>query len=83
MKKASRILIFCIILIAILAVIGVSCGADRRTVIKIAPCDSRQINESYELKYKIIYDDLTTSDEWVNVTKDEYDYYEKLKNSGG
>ena len=83
MRKAGIITIICIILIAVIAVIGVSCGADRRTVIKIAPCDSRQINESYELKYKIIYDDLTTSDEWVNVTKDEYNYYERLKNAGG
>ena len=37
----------------------------------------------YQLKYRTIYDDLTFKDEWVDVSKAEYDEYEKIKNSGG
>lgn len=37
----------------------------------------------YKLKYRTIYDDLTCKDEWISVSKAEYDEYEELKNSGG
>lgn len=80
MRKASIITIVCIILILIISIIGVSCNNRTRVVIKKAACES---NAVYQLKYRTIYDDLTFKDEWVDVSKAEYDEYEKIKNSGG
>lgn len=85
MKRIGIALILCVIMILVISIVGVSCGngADNRAIVRIAPCDSQRTNENYKLRYRIIYDDSTSRDEWVQVTKAEYDSYEALKNSGG
>jgi hypothetical protein len=49
MRKAGIITILCIFIFAIVSVIGVSCGADTRTVIKKAACESKHIKAYTEV----------------------------------
>ena len=79
-KRICAVIILFIVLITAISVIGVSCEQNTRTAVKKAPCDSKI---EYKLRYRTIYNDLTGKDEWVTVSKTEFDKYENIKNNGG
>lgn len=69
-----------IVFIILLIVNTLSCGTEDHKVVKRAACESKV---EYKLFYRTIYDDLTGKEEWVTVSKAEYDKYKANENRGG